>query len=94
MFNSSSLSNSQKFILALNYNNYLNNALKKYDKLSIEKNEAIKKNQITKKILNEYNLIKTSNHIQYDLINKSKYYNFIFIMSFVSIGGLIFYKTK
>ena len=94
MFNSTSLSISQKFILAINYNNYLNNALKKYDKLSIEKNEAIKKNQITKKILNEYNLIKTSNHIQYDLINKSKYYNFIFIVSFVSIGSLIFYKTK
>ena len=94
MFNSSSLSISQKFILAINYNNYLNNALKKYDKLTIEKNEAIKKNQITKKILNEYNLIKTSNHIQYDLINKSKYYNCIFIVSFVSIGALIFYKTK
>ena len=94
MFNSTSLSISQKFILAINYNNYLNNALKKYDKLSIEKNEAIKKNQITKKILNEDNLIKNSNHIQYDLINKSKCYNLIFIVSFISIGSLIFYKTK
>ena len=94
MFNSRFLSNSQKFILASNFKNYLNDSIKKYDKLTIERNDAIKKNQITKKILNEYNLIKTSNHVQYDLINKSKYYNFIFIVSFVSIGALIFYKTK
>ena len=94
MFNSRFLSNSQKYILASNYNNYLNDSIKKYDKLTIETNESIKKNQITKKILNENNLIKTSNHIQYDLINKSKYYNFIFIVSFVSIGSLIFYKIK
>ena len=94
MFNSRFLSNSPKFILASNFKNYLNDSIKKYDKLTIERNDAIKKNQITKKILNEYNLIKTSNHAQYDLINKSKYYNFIFIVSFVSIGALIFYKTK
>ena len=94
MFNSRFLSNSQKFTLASNYNNYLNNILKKYDKLSIETNKAIKKNQITKKILNEYYLNKNTNHVQYDLINKSKYYNFIFIVSFVSFGSLIFYKIK
>ena len=94
MFNSRFLSNSQKYILASNYNNYLNDSIKKYDKLTIETNEAIKKNQITKNFFNENNLIKTSNHTQYDLINKSKYYNFIFIVSFVSIGSLIFYKIK
>ncbi len=94
MFNSRFLSKSQKFILASNYNNYLNDSIKKYDKLTIETNEFIKKNQITKKILNENNLIKSSNHIQYDLINKSKYYNFFFIVSFISAGALIFYKTK
>ena len=94
MFNSRFLSNSQKFTLASNYNNYLNNILKKHDKLSIETNKVIKKNQITKKILNEYNLNKTTNHVQYELINKSKYYNFIFIISFVSFGSLIFYKIK
>ena len=94
MFNSNFLSNSQKFMLASNYKKYLSDSIKKYDKLTIQTNETIKKNQIIKKIINKDNLIKTSNHLQYDLINKLKYYNFIFIVSFVSIGSLIFYKTK
>jgi len=95
MFNSRFLSNPQKFILASNFNNYLNDSIKKYDKLTIETNEAIKKTQITQKILNKDYLTKTiSNHVQYDFINKSKFYNFIFISSVVSIGALIFYKNN
>ena len=43
----------------------------------------------------KYNkLTKTTNHYVNDLINKSKYYNFFFIVSFVSLGALIFYKNK
>lgn len=72
---------------------YLNNSNNKYNKL-IETNENIKRKNIFKKILNENTIIKTTNHSVNDLINISKLNNLFFIISFVSIGALIFYKNK
>ena len=84
------LTRPQKIILEHNFKNYLYDSVNKYNKLT---NEINKKKEI-KNILYENSLIKTTNHSQYELINNSKYHNFIFIISVVSIGALIFYKSK
>jgi hypothetical protein len=71
-------------------------SINKYNNLMIKMNEDIKRKQDIKKILygNDI-LIKTTNHSVNDLINNSKRYNFIFLVSFIStIGALIFYKSK
>jgi len=91
MFNINNfLTTPQKIILEHNFKNYLYDSVNKYNKLT---NEINKKKEI-KNILYENSLIKTTNHSQYELINNSKYHNFIFIISVVSIGALIFYKSK
>jgi uncharacterized protein YabN with tetrapyrrole methylase and pyrophosphatase domain len=74
----------------------INESEKKYNKLLYKINEDIKKKQDIQKILYSNELSKTTNHSVNDLINNSKYYNFIFIVSFISLGvsGLIFYKSR
>jgi len=83
------------------YKNYCNkeieHSINKYNKLMIKINENIKRKKDIQNILYEKNtLIKTTNHSVNDLINNSKYYNFIFLVSFISLGAgsLIFYKNK
>jgi hypothetical protein len=88
------LTRPQKFILENNFKNYLNDSVNKYNKLTIEINEKNKKKEEIQKILYGNTLIKTTNHPQHELINNSKYHNFFFIISVVSIGALIFYKSK
>jgi hypothetical protein len=80
----------QKIILEHNFKNYLYDSVNKYNKLANE----INKKEDLKNILHGNTLIKTTNHSQDELINNSKYHNFIFIISVVSIGALIFYKSK
>ena len=88
------LTRPQKFILEQNFKNYLNDSVNKYNKLTIEINEKNKKKTETENILYGTTLIKTTNHSQHELINNGKYHNFIFIISVVSIGALLFYKSK
>jgi hypothetical protein len=88
------LTRSQKFILEQNFKNYLNDSVNKYNKLTIEINEKNKKKAEIENILYGNTLIKTTNHSQHELINKAKFNNFIFIISVVSIGTLLFYKSK
>jgi len=75
---------------------YINESTEKYNKLMIETNKDIKKKKNIKKILYDNKLSKTTNHYVNDLINNSKYYNFIFIVSFISLGvsSFIFYKSR
>jgi hypothetical protein len=84
------LTTPQKIILEHNFKNYLYDSVNKYNKLANE----INKKEDLKNILHGNTLIKTTNHSQDELINNSKYHNFIFIISVVSIGALIFYKSK
>jgi hypothetical protein len=88
------LSSPQKIILEHNFKNYLYDSVNKYNRLSIEMNEKRKKKEEMEKILYGNVLIKSNNYSQYELINNSKYHNFIFIISVVSIGALLFYKSK
>jgi hypothetical protein len=87
----------QKFILEQNFKNYLNDSVNKYNQLTIKVNEDIKRKKDIQNILYGNTLIKTTNHSVNDLINNAKYNNCIFIVSFVSfvsLGGLIFYKNR
>ena len=88
------LTRPQKFILEQNFKNYLNDSINKYNKLTNEINEKNKTKKAMKNILNESRLIKGTNHIQNDLMNNARFLNFFFIVSFVSIGALICYKSK
>lgn len=77
-------------------NKELERSINKYNNLMIKINEDIKRKQDIQKILygNDI-LIKTTNHSVNDLINNSKRYNFIFLVSFIStLGALLFYKSK
>ena len=95
MFNINNfLSTPQKIILEQNFKNYLNDSVNKYNKLTIELNEKNRKKEEMNKILYGNTLIKTTNYSQHELINNFKYHNFIFIISVVSIGALLFYKSK
>ena len=69
-------------------------SINKYNNLMIKINEDNKRKHDIQKILYGNELTKTTNHSVNDLINKCKYYNFIFIFSFISFGAgaLIFYK--
>ena len=75
---------------------HINESAKKYNKLMIETNEDIKRKEDVHNILYGTTLTKTTNHSVNDLINNSKYYNFVLIVSFVSFGAgaLLFYKNK
>jgi hypothetical protein len=84
----------QKIILERDFKNYLYDSVNKYNKLLIEIDKKNKKKEEIDKILYGNTLIKTTNHSQYELINNVKYHNFIFIISVVSIGALLFYKSK
>ena len=88
------LTRSQKFILEQNFKSYLNGSVNKFNKLAIQINEDAKTKKAMENILygneNKNALIKSQN----DLINNVKFNNFFFIVSFVSIGALIFYKSK
>ena len=98
------LTRPQKFILERNFKNYLYDSVNKYNKLTIEINEEAKRKNEIQNILygneNKNALIKSTNHSVNDLINNSKYQHFIFIasfisvVSFVSLGGLIFFKNR
>jgi hypothetical protein len=88
------LTTPQKFILEQNFKNYLNDSVNKYNQLTIKINEENKRKKEIQNILYKTALTKTTNHSVNDLINNSKYQNFIFIVSFVSIGALIFYKNR
>ena len=95
MFNINNfLSTPQKIILEQHFKNYLNDSVHKYNKLTIEMNEKNRKKEEMNKILYGNTLIKTTNYSQHELINNVKYHNFIFIISVVSIGALLFYKSK
>jgi hypothetical protein len=95
MFNVSRfLRTPEKIILENNFKSYLYDSVNKYNKLTNEINEKNKKKTEIQNILYGNSLIKTSNHSQHELINNAKYNNFIFIFSFVSIGALLFYKSK
>jgi hypothetical protein len=102
MFNANNfLTRPQKFILEQNFKSYLYDSVNKYNKLTIQINEEIKRKNEIQQILygneNKNALIKTTNHSVNDLINNAKHNNFIFIVSFVSfvsLGGLIFYKSR
>ena len=102
MFNTNNfLTRPQKFILEKNFKSYLYDSVNKYNKLTIQINEEIKRKNEIQQILygnkNKNALIKTTNHSVNDLINNAKHNNFIFIVSFVSfvsLGGLIFYKNR
>ena len=102
MFNANNfLTRPQKFILEQNFKSYLYDSVNKYNKLTIQINEEIKRKNEIQQILygneNKNELIKTTNHSVNDLINNAKHNNFIFIVSFVSfvsLGGLIFYKSR
>jgi|688.fasta_scaffold1312276_2 hypothetical protein len=102
MFNANNfLTRPQKFILEQNFKSYLYDSVNKYNKLTIQINEEIKRKNEIQQILygneNKNALIKTTNHSVNDLINNAKHNNFIFIVSFVSfisLGGLIFYKNR
>ena len=59
-----------------------------------EINEKNKSKKEIQQILYGNALIKSTNHSVNDLINNAKFNNFFFIVSFVSIGALIFYKSK
>jgi hypothetical protein len=94
MFNVNNfLSRPQKFILEQNFKSYLNDSVNKYNKLTIQINEDAKTKKAMKSILNETSLTRDTNHIQYNLINNANFSNFYCIVSFVSIGALIFYKN-
>jgi hypothetical protein len=67
---------------------------KKYNKLMIETNEDIKRKKEIQNLLYGNTVIKHTNHSVNDLIYNAKYRNFIFIVSFVSLGALFFYKSK
>ena len=88
------LTKPQKFIFEQNFKNYLNESVKKYNKLMVETNEDIKRKNDFQKILYGNSLIKHKNHSVNDYINNSKYHNFILIFSFISFGALIFYKNR
>jgi hypothetical protein len=95
------LTRPQKFILEQNFKNYLYDSVNKYNKLTIQINEETKRKNEIQQILygneNKNAIIKTTNHSVNDLINNAKHNNFIFIfsfLSFVSLGGLIFYKNR
>lgn len=84
-----------------NYKNYfskeeIERSINKYDKLLSKLNEDIKRKKTIQTILYGKSLTKTTNHYVNDLINNSKYHNFIFIVSFISVGAgaFIFYKSK
>ena len=76
---------------------HINESAKKYNNLMIKMNEDIKRKQDIQKILygNDI-LIKSTNHSVNDLINNSKRYNFIFLVSLISLGAsaFIFYKSR
>ena len=67
---------------------------KKYNKLMIETNEDIKIKKEIQNLLYGNSVIKYTNNSVNDLIYNAKYRNFIFIVSFVSLGALFFYKNK
>ena len=95
MFNVSRfLRTPEKIILENNFKSYLYDSVNKYNKLTNEIIEKNKKKAEIQNILYGNTLIKTSNHSQHELINNAKYNNFIFIFSVVSIGALLFYKSK
>jgi hypothetical protein len=76
---------------------HINESAKKYNNLMVKMNEDIKRKQDIQKILygNDI-LIKSTNHSVNDLINNSKRYNFIFLVSLISLGAsaFIFYKSR
>lgn len=88
------LTRPQKFILEQNFKSYLNGSVNKFNKLAIQINEDAKTKKAMENILygneNKNTLIKSQN----DLINNAKFNIFFFIVSFGSIGALIFYKSK
>lgn len=88
------LTKPQKFILEHNFKNYLYDSVNKQNKLMVKINEDTKRKNEIQNILYGNTLIKTTNHSVNDLINDSKYKHFILIVSFVSMGALIFYKNK
>lgn len=88
------LTRPQKFILENNLKNYLYYSANKQNKLMIKINEDIKRKNEIQNILYGNTLNKTTNHSVNDLINDCKYKHFILIVSFVSMGALIFYKNK
>jgi hypothetical protein len=96
MFNINTVSVKKPYMMDDNLRKYLHDVSNKYIKMTSNFNEDIKKKQDIKKILYGKELIKTTNHSVNDLINNSKYYNFIFLISFISLstGAFIFYKTK
>ena len=84
---------SHKNLIEQRFKNYLNDSVNKFDKLMIDINNSNKRKKDIENIFNETRLTRTNNHIQNDLLNNSKYHNFIFIVSVVSIGALLFYKS-
>lgn len=73
---------------------HIDESAKKYDKLMSEINEKNKSKKELQHILYGNSVIKYTNPSVNDLINNAKYRNFIFIISFVSLGALFFYKIK
>ena len=88
----------QQFIFQQNFKDSLNYSINKYNKLIIKINEDTKRKKEIQQILygnnNKNALIKCSNHSVNDLINNARFYNIFFIVSFVSIGALLCYKSK
>ena len=77
------------------FKKYLYDSINKHNKLSIYIDEDNKKKQNYQNIISKNNtLIKTTNHSVNDLINKSKYNNFIFLVSFMSLSIFIIYKIR
>lgn len=73
---------------------HINESAKKYNKLMIETQEKNNSKKELQHILYGNSVIKHTNHSVNDLIYNAKYRNFIFIISFVSLGALFFYKIK
>ena len=89
------LTKSKKNIQDQLFKKYLYDSINKHNKLSIYIDEDNKKKQNYQNIICKNNtLIKTTNHSVNDLINKSKYNNFIFLVSFMSLGVFIIYKIR
>ena len=77
------------------FKKYLYDSINKHNKLSIYIDEDNKKKQNYQNIISKNNtLIKTTNHSVNDLINNSKYNNFIFLVSFMSLSIFIIYKIR
>ena len=75
----------------------INESIIKYNKLMLETHKKNTLKKSIENILHGNELIKPTKHSVNDLINNTKYRNFIFIVSFVSFvsfGALIFYKSK